>query len=226
MFFANVFDRRIIHQNGSWFMSETPALRDPRRDEDPSGVPAGPGDRPGLGSPGWRLVPQSPDWPTWMDHDAHADDEDPGDADLYEDPDHAPPSGLDDAELEVLLAEAREAAEDQARAEAVAGRLGHTPVLAAVGAVAAGRRGPGMPGSTQSFAGEYPSPAAGFASGMPLDVAPGGATLGSFLESTAGEEDRYAGASDDELLGVICAWDRQEAHDSTRKHAAVAEFIR
>ncbi len=32
--------------------------------------------------------------------------------------------------------------------------------------------------------------------------------------------------SDDELAGVICAWDRVEAYASSRKHAAVAELIR
>jgi hypothetical protein len=46
-----------------------------------------------------------------------------------------------------------------------------------------------------------------------------------FLEEAAGEEDRCGGASDDELAGVICAWDRVEAHASTR-YAAVAELIR
>ena len=78
----------------------------------------------------------------------------------------------------------------------------------------------------RSHPGEYASPAAGFASGQPLDVAPGCAVLGSFLADAAGDDDRYAGASDDELLGVICAWDRQEAHASAGKHAAIAEFIR
>ena len=34
------------------------------------------------------------------------------------------------------------------------------------------------------------------------------------------------GASDDEVAGVIAAWDRVEAHASARKHAAVAELIR
>jgi Domain of unknown function (DUF222) len=207
-------------------MSETPVPRNPGQDDNPPGVPAGPGDRPSLGSPGWRLVPQSPGWPEWMDEDAHAEDEDPGDLDLYEDPDCSPPSVLDDAELETLIAEAREAAEDRARAEAAMGRLGHTAVLAAIGAVCAGRRGPGMPGSAESFPGEYASRAAGFASGKPLDVAPGCATLGSFLEDAAGEDDRYAGASDDELAGVICGWDRTEANASAGKHAAVAELIR
>jgi hypothetical protein len=92
--------------------------------------------------------------------------------------------------------------------------------------MSAGRRGPGMPGSAQSFPGEYASPAAGFASGKPLDTAPGCAVLGSFLEQVAGEDDRYAGASDDELLGVISGWDRVEANACARKHAAAAELIR
>jgi hypothetical protein len=51
-------------------------------------------------------------------------------------------------------------------------QFGHTAVLAAVGAELTGRRGPGMPGSAQSFPGVYASPAAGFASGKPLDAAP------------------------------------------------------
>jgi hypothetical protein len=57
-------------------------------------------------------------------------------------------------------------------------------------------------------------------------VAPGCAVLASFLEDAAGADDRYAGASDDELQGVICAWDRVEASASAGKHAAVAEMIR
>ena len=80
-------------------MRETPAPRDPAPDGDPSGVPAGPGDRcPRLGSPDWRLVPQSPDWDEAY-LAAVADDEDPGDPEEYEDPDDAPPPDLDDAEL-------------------------------------------------------------------------------------------------------------------------------
>src|SRR6516162_6693406 len=121
-------------------MSERPVPRDPGRDEDPSGVPAGPGDRPWLGSPDWRLVPQSPDWPEWMDHDAHAGDEDPGDPDDDQDPDCAPPPGLDDAELAALLAGAAEVTAARVRAAEAAARLGHTAVLAAVAAEVTGRR--------------------------------------------------------------------------------------
>ena len=97
-----------------------------------------------------------------------------------------------------------------------------------MGAVAAtdGRRGPGMPGSARMFPGEYTSRASGFAGGMPLDTAPGCVTLGLFAEEAAGDDDSCAGASDDELLGVICGWDRGQAHAAARKHAAVAEFIR
>ena len=97
-----------------------------------------------------------------------------------------------------------------------------------MGAVAAtdGRRGPGMPGSARMFPGEYTSRASGFAGGMPLDTAPGCVSLGLFAEEAAGDDDSCAGASDDELLGVICGWDRVQAHVAARKHAAVAEFIR
>jgi hypothetical protein len=93
--------------------------------------------------------------------------------------------------------------------------------MAAV-AASLGRRGPGMPGSAHRFPGEYAGPAAGFATGAPLDVAPGGAALAGF----AGDEDTYDGASDDELIGALCAWDRLEAHMAARKHAAVAELMR
>jgi hypothetical protein len=182
-------------------MAETPVPQDPGRDESPSRVPS---------------------WPDWMDDPAYqaarAADDEPGDPDEDEDPDEPPP-GVDDEELAALIAEARQIAAEQAR-------LGQTAVLAALGAMAAGRRGPGMPGSAQSLPGEYGSPAAGFGSGQPLDTAPGCAVLGSFAEDAAGADDRYVGASDDELAGVICGWDRVEANASARKHAAVAELIR
>ena len=206
-------------------MSETPVPQDPGRDEDPPGTPAGPGDHPSLGAPGWRLVPCSPDWDEAY-LAAIAEDEYPGDADLYEDPDNAPPAGLDDAEMATLIAEARENAEERARADADAAARGMTGLLAMIGSVGAGRRGPGMPGSAESLPGEYGSRAAGFASGKPLDTAPGCAALGSFLEDVAGDDDRYAGASDDELVGVVCGWDRAEAAMAARKHAAAAELIR
>jgi Domain of unknown function (DUF222) len=207
-------------------VNQGPVPRDPGQDENLPGGPAGPGGFPELGSPRWRLAPCSPDWPEWMEDGAYLDDEDPGDPGEEEDPDSAPPPGLDDAGLAALIAEAREVTGDQARAAAVAARLGKTGALVASGAAVLARRGPGMPGSAQSFAGEYSSPAAGFASGKPLDAAPGCAALGLFAEDAAGEDGRYASAADDEVLGLICAWDRVEAHASARKHAMVAELIR
>ena len=45
-------------------------------------------------------------------------------------------------------------------------------------------------------------------------------------DAAAGPDDTYDGASDDELTGVLCAWDRLEAHMAARKLAAVAELIR
>jgi hypothetical protein len=66
----------------------------------------------------------------------------------------------------------------------------------------------------------------GFAAGNVLDALPGGGTLAFFAGLAAGDDDRYAGASDNELDGVIAAWNRAEAYVCARKHAAVAEFIR
>ena len=125
-----------------------------------------------------------------------------------------------------LAAEAERITAEQAREAALLAGAGLTAAMAADAAAAAGRRGPGMPGSAQPVPGVYASRASGFASGKPLDIAPGCLTLGQFAEAAAGEDDRYPGASDDELAGAICAWDRVEAYAGSRKHAAVAELIR
>jgi hypothetical protein len=87
-------------------------------------------------------------------------------------------------------------------------------------------RGPGQPGSAHRFPGTYTGPAGGFATGQPLDVAPGGSVLLAQAEYAAGDDDRFTGSSDDELVGVICGLDRAEAAASSLKHAAVAELIR
>ena len=133
---------------------------------------------------------------------------------------------MDDAQLFALIAEAREFTAEQAAAEAEMARAGQAGIRAALGSVLSGRRGPGMPGSARRFPGEFTSRASGFASGKPLDVAPGGPVLAQFADEAAGEGDRYRGVSDDELVGVICAWDRVEANASAGKHAAVAELLR
>jgi hypothetical protein len=82
--------------------------------------------------------------------------------------------------------------------------------------------------------GEDPEPAggeqaawpAGFAKGGLADGLPGGAELAFLADAAAGDDDRYPGATDGELDGLIAAWDRVEAHAAARKHLAIAEFIR
>jgi Domain of unknown function (DUF222) len=97
--------------------------------------------------------------------------------------------------------------------------------LLAVEAATTGRRGPGQPGSARIFPGQSSSPTAGFGPGMPLDVLPGCAGLAVAADAAAGD-DRFAGVSEAELIGVVCAWDRVEAHAGARKLAAIAELAR
>ncbi len=188
-------------------MAQDPRRDDPLQDE----------------AAGWRRVlPSGADWMDdgqWADYLA-GEPVDPG-PDL--DPDGPPEFSR--AELAAMVAGCREITEDQARAAAVAAVMGTTGALAAIGATL-GRRGPGQPGSAELFAGEYAGPAGAFATGMVLDAAPGGVELALFAADAAGPDDRYEGASDDELVGAICALDRVEAHMAARKHAAIAEFIR
>jgi hypothetical protein len=61
---------------------------------------------------------------------------------------------------------------------------------------------------------------------MVLDTMPGCGALAGFAAGAAGDDDRYAGACDDEVAGAVAAWDRVEAYAAARKCAAVAEFIR
>jgi hypothetical protein len=109
------------------------------------------------------------------------------------------------------LAEIREAAADE---------------LLAVEAATTGRRGPGQPGSARVFPGQSSSPAAAFGPGMPLDVLPGCPGLAVAADAAAGEDGRFAGVSEAELAGVLCAWDRVEAHAAARKLAVTAELAR
>jgi hypothetical protein len=88
------------------------------------------------------------------------------------------------------------------------------------------RRGPGQPGSARRIAVESCGPAGAFATGRPLDTAPGGGTLLGLAEYAVGQDDRFPGSTDDELTGIICALDRAEAAACALKHAAVAELIR
>jgi len=155
-------------------------------------------------------VPADPGWDedlTWLDRDpereewlarAREHDEPPGEDEAYEE--YAPLSAEELAEIE-------EAAADE---------------LLAVKAATTGRRGPGQPGSARAFPGESSSRAAGFGPGMPLDVLPGCAQLAVAADAAA--QDGFAGVSEAELVGVLCAWDRVAAHAHARKLAVVAEL--
>jgi len=60
---------------------------------------------------------------------------------------------------------------------------------------------------------------------MIFDVLPGCAQLAVAADAAA-EEDRFAGISEAELAGIMCAWDRVEAHAAARKLAAIGELAR
>jgi hypothetical protein len=127
-----------------------------------------------------------------------------------------------DVDVDALIAECRQVTAEEAALAVRAARLG----LPGGTPVADGRRGPGQPGSAVRQPGEFGSRAAGFGAGMALDTMPGCGALAGFAAEAAGDDDRYAGACDDEVAGAISAWDRVEAYAAARKCAAVAEFIR
>ncbi len=197
---------KINYPNGRWCVDQAPAPQDPGRDETSQNpLP--------FSTPDWL---DDAEWAAVVA--ARVDEEEPSDPDLEEDP-------PDWESLDAIIAEAREISAAEARDAAYAARMVYDGGFGAVGA-APGPRGPGNPGSSASFPGEHASPAAGFGSGFALDTAPGCLALGEFAAAVAGEGDRYPGATDDEIMGVICALDRLEAHVVACKLGAVGEFIR
>jgi hypothetical protein len=150
----------------------------------------------------------------WLDRLCEQDD-DPFDAPQeYWDPEScAPPPGQDELTGEELAGIAEAAADE----------------MLALDAASTGRRGPGQPGSARIFPGESASRAGGFGAGMAWDVMPGGAQLAVAADAAAdggGPGDRFGGVADHELAGLVCAWDRVEAHAAARKLAAIAEVFR
>src|SRR5689334_15156357 len=182
----------------------------------------------------WEPVITRPDpmtaeeWEILLEHDL-AEDLDPGEL-AWEDDFLNPDADLTGAELAEIAAAMQERAADAAAAAgqaAGADPAGVAQVLAAQAAAAAARRrGPGQPGSARPLAGETSSAAAGFGTGMLLDVMPACPDLAVLAGRAAGDGDSYAGVSDDELTGVLCAWDRLEAHMAARKLAAITELAR
>jgi hypothetical protein len=190
-------------------------------------VPADPGrDEPRLD---WEPVITRPDpmsaeeWQAQLECEP-AEDTDPQ---AYSDEeDHLSPDEVDLTEAE--LAEIAEAAALAAPATAdEADPAGVARVLAAQAvAASARRRGPGQPGSARLLARESASAAAAFGTGLCLDVMPACPDLALLADRAAGDDDSYRGASDDELAGVLCAWDRLESQMAARKLAAAAELSR
>ena len=185
---------------------------------------------------GWRPVPPGVDpladparWEAWLAaaEPGEAPPDPEGDAGWFPDPDD--PALPDDVDLHGLRAESRRIAAREGRGAGRRGRMGR-PAGPGCGHTSGrgegGAPGPGMPGSARRIAGEYAGPAGGFGTGQPLDVAAGGGVLLGFAEDAAGDDDRFTGASDDELAGVIGALDRAEAAACSLKHAALAEFTR
>ena len=158
--------------------------------------------------PGWdddlAWLDRDPERESWLDRAREHDE--PPEPDEYED--YAPLAGEELTGEE--LAGIGEAAADE---------------LLAVGAASTGRRGPGQPGSARVFPGESSSRAAAFGPGMVFDVLPGCAQLAVAADAAA-PEDGFAGISEAELVGVLCGWDRVEAHAAARKLAVIAELDR
>ncbi len=173
--------------------------------------------------PAWPAPTPDPmsaeEWEAWLDHL-----DEPFDPEEYPDPDGPPPPGEDELTSEEI-AQIREVTEAEARGAANGARSGTTGALAAIAAFGS-RRGPGQPGSARILPGESSSRAAAFGAGLALDVMPGGPDLAMLADQAAGPDDTYAGVSDDELIGVLSAWDRLEAHMAARKLAAAAELMR
>src|SRR5690242_14623982 len=122
-----------------------------------------------------------------------------------------------------------DAPQDDWDPESCAPPLGEDDEMLGLDAASTGRRGPGQAGSARVFPGESASRAAGFGTGMAWDVTPGCAQLAVAADTAVdggGPGDWFGGVADHELAGVVCAWDRVEAHAAARKLVAMAEVFR
>jgi hypothetical protein len=198
------------------------------RDENPVQRP---GEPDGEAS-GWGPVITHPDpmsaeeWQASLECEP-ADGSDP--EEYPDEEDYLSPDAVDltDAELAEIAGAARLAAIAAGQAAGDPDAAGVADALAAQAAAASAlRRGPGQPGSARLLAGESSSRAAAFGTGMCLDVLPACPDLALLADAAAGPDDSYAGASDDELIGVLCAWDRLGSHMTARMLAAITELRR
>jgi hypothetical protein len=165
-------------------------------------------------------VPADPGWDedlTWLDRDPMTATEFEASLDRLCELDEGPGEDEDEDCNAPFTAEEPAEIDEAAADELLAARAATT-----------GRRGPGQPGSARTFPGEQliGSPAASFGPGMTLDVLPGCPQLAVAADAAAGDDGRFAGVSEAELIGVMCGWDRVEAHAHARKLAAIAELAR
>jgi hypothetical protein len=204
------------------------------RDEGPARRPGGPGGAVSA----WEPVITRPDpmpaeeWQAQLDCEP-AEETDP--EEYPDEEDYLNPDALDltDAELAEIAEANRFAAPGAGQAAGAEGATAGTDpagvadaLMAQAAAASARRRGPEQPGSARLRAGESSSRAAAFGTGQCLDVMPACPDLALLADRAAGPDDSYRGASDDELIGVLCAWDRTESHAHARKLAAITELRR
>jgi hypothetical protein len=163
----------------------------------------------------------------WLSWDVDEDEDEPPDFD--EDDLDPEGSGLPwDEDLAAIVAETDQVMAERAADAACLACPGTAELAGAVLADEArkrGPRGPGLLGSAERVPGVSSGPAGGFGSGECLDTAAGSAALHGFIEKAV-RSGRLAEASDDEIVGLICAADRAEASACSLKHAAVAELLR
>src|SRR5689334_8540771 len=183
-----------------WSMPSVPAPADPGRDDDPAWL-----DRDPM---------TAAEREAWLDRLCAQDDDPSDELQEYWDPESsAPPPGQDDLTAEELAGVAAAAADE----------------MLGLDAASTGRRGPGQAGSARVFPGESASRAAGFGVGMAWDVMPGCPQLAVAADAAVdggGPGDSLSGSADHELVGLVCAWDRVEAHAAARKLVAIAEIFR
>src|SRR5262245_37547392 len=164
-------------------------------------------------------VPADPGWDddlAWLDQDPVTAEEREAWLDHLAESDDPPELEEDGEDFEPLTAEELAGIRELAASP--------SPLLPLV--ISEGRRGPGQVGSARVQPGESASRAAAFGPGMALDVQPACPGLAVAADAAAGDDDQYTGVSDEELIGVLCAWDRLEAHMAARKLAAIAELYR
>jgi Domain of unknown function (DUF222) len=85
---------------------------------------------------------------------------------------------------------------------------------------------PPVPASAPGLGPSDNRPGAGFASGEVLDSARPGPVLAAAADVAAGLGRAYTGVSDDELVGVLTAWQRTESWAAAGRLSAAAELIR